>query len=90
VQEEAIADSLPASTFENREESRALLEKLITEKFLGGEDDEFDYAAVDDDEQYDDWDTIEQDLREKYFDEEDPEHGEEGSILTGETGVQDF
>ena len=90
VQEEAIADSLPASTFENREESRALLEKLITEKFLAGEDDEFDYAAVDDDEQYDDWDTIEQDLREKYFDEEDPEHGEEGSILTGETGVQDF
>ena len=54
MQEEAIADCLPASTFDNREESSLLLEKLITEKLLAGEDDEFDYAAVDDDEQYDD------------------------------------
>ena len=89
VQEEAIADSLLVSTLENREESRQVLERLITEKFLAGGDDEFDYAVVDDDEQYDDWDTIEQDLREKYFDEEDPEVGE-GRVLTGETGVQDF
>jgi hypothetical protein len=89
-QEEAIADSLPISTLENREESRDLLERLIMEKFLAGEDEEFDYAAVDNDELYDDWDTIEQDFREKYFDEEDPEDVEEGGVLTGETGVQDF
>jgi hypothetical protein len=90
VAEELIADSLPASTLENREKSRELLEKLITERFLAGEDEEFDYAAVDEDEQYDDWETIDQDFRERYFDDEDPESTEKGKALTGETGVQDF
>jgi hypothetical protein len=90
VAEELIADSLQASTLENREESRELLERLITEKFLAGEGEDFDYTAVDEDEQYDDWETIEQDCREQYFDDEVPESAEEGKVLTGETGVQDF
>ena len=90
VQEEAIANSLLTNTIKNREESRAFLEKLITEKFLAGEDEEFDYTEVDDDEQYDDWDTIEQDFLEQYFGDEDPEEVEEGRVLNCETGVQDF
>lgn len=90
VAEELIADNLPASTLENREESRELLERLITERFLAGEDEDFDYAAVDEDEQNDDWETIEQDFRERYFDDEDPESTDEVKVLTGETGVQDF
>lgn len=90
VQEEAIADSLPTSILNDREESRDHLERLITEKFLAGDDDEFDYATVDENEEYDDWETIEQDFREQYFDDEEPGDAEEGTALEGQTGVQDF
>jgi hypothetical protein len=62
-------------------------------RFLKGADPEFDYAAVDENEDYDDF-TEEQD---KYFDEEEPEwlvekdeHGNLKGGLHGETGVQDF
>src|SRR5947207_1127947 len=90
-QELAIADSIPKHVLVDREESRVYLEKLIREKFLAGGDDEFDYSTVDDDETWDDWETLEEDIRAKYFDDETPEDiDEEGKVLTGQTGVQDF
>ncbi|KAL4877467.1 coiled-coil domain-containing protein-domain-containing protein [Aspergillus karnatakaensis] len=65
----------------------------MTIRFLRGEDDDFDYSGVDDNEEYDDL-SEEQD---RYFDAEEPEwliEGDEGADVTsrlqGETGVQDF
>jgi len=64
---------------------------------LRGEDEEFEYEAVDGGEEWDDWETLEEDIRSKYFDEEAPEEvqleGDEGEGmkgLMGQTGVQDF
>jgi len=68
-----------------------LLEKMVLEKFLAGGDEEFDYESVDGDEKWDDWETLEEDIRAKYFDDETPEEEpQEDKVLTGQTGVQDF
>ena len=90
-QEQAIADSIPKNVLVDREKSREFLEKMVREKFLAGGDDEFDYSTVDEDETWDDWETLEEDIRAKYFDDETPEDNEgDGKVLTGETGIQDF
>lgn len=90
-QEQAIADSIPKNVLVDRIKSREFLEKMVREKFLDGGDDEFDYSTVDEDETWDDWETLEEDIRAKYFDDETPEDNEgEGKVLSGETGIQDF
>ena len=87
-QEQAVAEMTPKAVLTDKVKSREFLEKMVLEKFLAGGDDEFDYESVDEDERWDDWDTLEEDIRAKYFDGETPE--EEEQELTGQTGVQDF
>ena len=88
--EQAVAALTPKHVFADKVKSRELLEKMVTEKFLAGGDTEFDYASVDGDEAWDDWETLEEDFRAKYFDEESPEEEERGTVLTGETGILDY
>jgi hypothetical protein len=83
------ADEIPTS----KEEAEKLWRWEMTMRFLKGEDCDFDYTQVDENDAYDDW-TEEQ---ERYFDDEEPEWMVEGtddeninSRLQGETGIQDF
>ncbi|KAK5090688.1 hypothetical protein LTR05_000863 [Lithohypha guttulata] len=66
----------------------------MTERFVAGKDDDFDYSAVDESEEYDDRQTEERELQEEWFDEEQPDssprEGEQKTCLDGETGIQDF
>ncbi|KAF9894538.1 hypothetical protein FE257_006423 [Aspergillus nanangensis] len=82
-------DEIPAS----KEDGEQLWQWEMTLRFLRGEDDDFDYMTVDENDDYDD--LTEQ--QEQYFDEEEPEwvvdgvnDGDVGSRLQGETGIQDF
>ncbi|EAW12776.1 uncharacterized protein ACLA_012040 [Aspergillus clavatus NRRL 1] len=82
-------DEIPVS----KEEGDKLWRWEMTMRFLRGEDRDFDYTVVDENDEYDDL-TEEQD---RYFDEEEPEwivegtdNGDIQSRLHGETGVQDF
>ncbi|OJJ82993.1 uncharacterized protein ASPGLDRAFT_128798 [Aspergillus glaucus CBS 516.65] len=65
----------------------------MTMRFLKGENRDFDYATVDENDEYDDWNEA----QEQYFDNEEPEWaiedengGDIDSRLQGETGIQDF
>lgn len=82
-------DDIPAS----KEDGEKAWQWEMGLRFMRGDDDDFDYKAVDENDEYDDW-TEEQD---KYFEDEEPEwvvgdaHGDDAqSRLQGETGVQDF
>ncbi|KKK22368.1 hypothetical protein P175DRAFT_0430220 [Aspergillus ochraceoroseus IBT 24754] len=77
----------------NKEDGEQAWKWEMTLRFLRGEDADFDYLAVDDNDEYDDW----SEEQEKYFEDEEPEwvvEGAEGedakSHLQGETGIQDF
>lgn len=63
--------------------------EIMEHRFLRGEDQEFDYKSVDDDEQYDDWEWDTREREERYFEQEEAAFVGEGAN-TGETGVQDF
>lgn len=57
-------------------ERQLLREEFITtmyEHFLEGKDDDFDYNAVDNSDEYDNFEIITNDEEEKYFDSEEPE-----------------
>ncbi|KAL2157953.1 hypothetical protein VTH06DRAFT_5008 [Thermothelomyces fergusii] len=79
-----------------REEGRAQWEAYLRDRFIRGGDDDFDYALVDGDEEYDVFERA--DREEAWFEDEEPqwatsdEEGEGGreKILQGETGIQDF
>ncbi|EFW16310.1 hypothetical protein D8B26_006010 [Coccidioides posadasii str. Silveira] len=80
-------DEIPATREEGKERWRSEMEL----RFLRGADQDFDYATVDECDDYDD----QSEEQEKYFDEEEPEWlvetDENGNPrLQGETGVQDF
>jgi len=62
----------------------------MTLKFLRGEDQDFDYKAVDEDGDLDEIESKEEE--ERWFDDEEPEWVEEEGMDTvgGETGIQDF
>ncbi|WEW55932.1 hypothetical protein PRK78_001367 [Emydomyces testavorans] len=80
-------DEIPVTKEEGQERWRS--EMFL--RFLRGADQDFDYATVDQCEDYDDL----SEEQEKYFDEEEPEwlveKGENGKMeLQGETGIQDF
>ncbi|KAG7291502.1 hypothetical protein NEMBOFW57_001521 [Staphylotrichum longicolle] len=89
-----------------REEGRAQWEEFLRDRFIRGEDGDFEYARVDEDDEFD---VLEREEREEaWFEEEDPgwatgNEGEGGGgsgddegggraekVLHGETGVQDF
>ena len=75
-----------------KEEGRELWNEFLTERFVRGEDPDFDYSKVDNDEGLDAMER--QDEQDAWFDEEEPAwaSGDEtdGKMLQGETGVQDF
>ena len=60
-------------------------------RFLRGDDVDFDYGAVDENEDFDDQRLLELEKEGEWFDAEIPSYvGREGLGLSGETGVQDF
>lgn len=82
-------DDIPAS----KEDGEKLWQWEMGLRFMRGDDSDFDYKSVDEDDQYDDL----SEQQERYFDDEEPEwmgndsHGEDTQAnLQGETGVQDF
>ncbi|SPO03743.1 uncharacterized protein DNG_06426 [Cephalotrichum gorgonifer] len=75
-----------------KEEGRELWNEFITDRFVKGEDPDFDYSKVDDD---DDLDTMErQDAQDAWFDDEEPTWAVDAvsgaKAPHGETGIQDF
>ncbi|KAJ9666271.1 hypothetical protein H2201_003705 [Coniosporium apollinis] len=63
----------------------------MEQRFLGGRDEDFEYRAVDESEEWDDKREEEREKEEEYFGEEEPGWMlEDGRKVTGETGVQDF
>ncbi|OAR01717.1 hypothetical protein LLEC1_03254, partial [Akanthomyces lecanii] len=79
-------------TWDQPAESKAhgleLWQAFLTNRFVQGQDDEFDYAAVDGNDEYDGLARME--AEEQWFDEEEPARVHDATRLEGETGVQDF
>lgn len=76
----------------NKEEGEKLWQWEMGLRFIRGEDYNFDYKTVDENDEYDDL----SEAQDQYFEEEEPEWMVEGSDedvrsrLQGETGIQDF
>ena len=87
-------DEVPA----NKDEGYSRWKWEMEARFVRGDDDDFDYKAVDESEEFDDHILEEREAADRYFDGEQPKFvkGEEAASrtksqeLTGETGVQDF
>ena len=80
-------DEIPMS----KEEAYAQWKEVMEWRFLNGEDTDFDYPSVDDNEGMDDKKQMEQDKEDAYFDSEEPSWDlEDGKEPQGETGIQDF
>ena len=81
-------DEIPSS----KEEGFERWKFGMTVKFLKGEDPDFNYAEVDENNEWDVIENIEEE--EKWFDDEEPEwvKEEDSAVETigGETGIQDF
>lgn len=73
----------------NKEEGEDKWREVMEQRFLRGEDNDFEYADVDESEEYNDHEEERRNREEKYFDEEEEEFIGEGE-KTGETGVQDY
>ena len=67
-----LKDEIPVSK-KDRDTFHSEFVSLMEERFIDGED-EFDYKTVDNNEDYDDYSIIDQDLEDKYFDDEEPEN----------------
>ena len=81
------ADEVPAT----KDEAYAQWREAMEWRFMSGEDRDFDYTTVDDNESMDDRKQIDQDEEDAYFDSEEPTWDHEDDVeLQGETGVQDF
>lgn len=83
----------------NKDDGKRRWRDAMEQRFVRGEDTDFQYTTVDDSETYDDRGTEEREEEERYFAEEEPEwvvngpgpgQGEETTLREGETGVQDF
>ncbi|KAJ0167429.1 hypothetical protein CTA2_2652 [Colletotrichum tanaceti] len=80
------------SKTETKQDGLQRWQEFLTERFVRGHDEDFDYSLVD---HNDDYDTMERrDAEEAWFDEEDPNWASDGDkqveTKQGETGVQDF
>lgn len=78
---------------EDKVEALELWQIFLAERFIQGEDEDFDYATVDDNEDYDV--VARRDAEDAWFDDEEPGWVESASeadkpVRQGETGVQDF
>lgn len=76
-------------TAPNKESAWKRFVDVMTQRFLRGHDGDFDYASVDDSEEYDDREEEERRRLELYIDDQTPEFVGEG-LPGGETGIQDF
>lgn len=80
------------SKTKTKEEGLQRWHEFLTERFVRGHDEDFDYTVIDDNEDYDVMER--RDAEEAWFDEEDPEwasDADEGAQTTqGQTGIQDF
>ncbi|KAF4548872.1 Hypothetical protein D9617_25g062020 [Elsinoe fawcettii] len=63
--------------------------EVMEQRFLRGEDSDFDYGKVDSNEEYDDRDEETRRREDEYFAKQDEEFAGEGSPA-GETGIQDY
>ena len=79
-------DEVPMS----KDEGRRWWVDEMTQRFLRGGDDDFDYAVVNT-QAYDDPEE-ERDIQDRWFESMDSDYGSDGAerVLTGETGVQDY
>lgn len=80
-------DEIPA----DKEEGERLWKWEMGLRFMRGNDPDFDYKTVDENEEYDD----ESDKQDRYFEDQEPEFvhdsGDNARMnLQGETGIQDF
>ncbi|KAF1985471.1 hypothetical protein K402DRAFT_334406 [Aulographum hederae CBS 113979] len=76
---------------QTKEQALEEWKSVMTLRFLAGDDDDFEYETVDEDERLDFCPEAERDMEEAYFDAQEPvQVREDGEPLTGETGVQDF
>jgi hypothetical protein len=77
----------------SKEEGKAWWVDEMTQRFLRGDDSDFDYKAVDTSWKYDDPEE-ERDIQEAYFESMDSDFDTDGEgkekVLTGETGIQDY
>ncbi|KAJ8117894.1 hypothetical protein OPT61_g1011 [Boeremia exigua] len=75
-----------------KEEGKAWWMDEMTQRFLSGADDDFDYKTVDENDMYDD--EKERDIQDAYFDSMESDFDSDGEgkekVLTGETGIQDY
>lgn len=75
-----------------KEEGKAWWMDEMTQRFLSGADDDFDYKTVDGNDKYDD--EKERDIQDAYFDSMESDFDSDGEgkekVLTGETGIQDY
>lgn len=80
------------SKTKTKEEGLQRWHEFLTERFVRGHDEDFDYSLIDDNEDYDVMER--RDAEEAWFDEEDPEWasdaGEGVQTARGQTGIQDF
>ncbi|MCJ1295213.1 hypothetical protein MMC34_006775 [Xylographa carneopallida] len=82
---------------ETKEEGMQRWRKAMELRFLGGRDEDFEYSAVDEGEEFDDRGVEEREEEEKWFEEEEPQwvsnaqdDRSQEPRVEGETGVQDF
>ncbi|KAH7308549.1 coiled-coil domain-containing protein [Stachybotrys elegans] len=82
------ADDPWKSSAANKEQGQELWREFLTQRFVDGKDDDFDYALVDGNEDYDQVER--QEAQDAWFEDEKPEWEADGRERQGETGVQDF
>jgi hypothetical protein len=76
-----------------KEEGAARWRAEMTQRFMRGEDDDFDYSNVDNNSTWDNKLEEDRDAQDEYFEKEEPSwihDSANSSSLKGETGVQDF
>lgn len=76
-----------------KEEGKAWWDDEMTQRFLRGDDDDFNYKTVDESDKYNDPEE-ERDIQDAYFESMESDFDSDGEgkekILTGETGIQDY
>ncbi|XP_033734116.1 coiled-coil domain-containing protein 97-like [Pecten maximus] len=72
-EEEEMEKEEEEISVERKSEMREEMFRIMQERFLSGQEQQFDYSQVDDNTEYDDLDLLDKDEEEKYFDSEEPE-----------------
>lgn len=74
---------------QNKQEGLDKWKVVMEQRFLRGEDQEFEYDEVDGNDEYNDWEEETRKWQDEHFDGEEAEFIGEGGN-SGETGIQDF